>query len=171
MSWYDVITRQNYFNDNEKILIQKNGLAMGAPTSGLIAEFFLQNLEHTHLTPLSSKHKITKYFCYVDDILLIYDSSHSDIQSILDDFNTTHPNLKFTAETETDNRINYLDITIHRTSTCWKTSIYRKPTFTDTVIPYSSNHPTQHKYATIRFLYNRLYTYNLQDDKYETEEY
>jgi len=26
-------------------------------------------------------------------------------------------------------------------------AIYRKPTCTDTIIPYSSNHPTQHKYA------------------------
>ena len=81
-----------------------------------------------------------------------------------------HPNLKFTAETETNNKINYLDITIQRTPTCWKTSIYRKPTCTDTIIPFSSNHPTQHKYAAIRFLYNRLNTYNLQENKYKTEE-
>jgi hypothetical protein len=39
-------------------LIQKDGLAMGAPTSGLIAEFFLQNLEKPHLTALADKHKI-----------------------------------------------------------------------------------------------------------------
>jgi hypothetical protein len=81
-----------------------------------------------------------------------------------------HPNLKFTAETETNNKINYLDLTIQRTATCWKTSIYRKQTFTDTIIPYSSNHPTQHKYAAIKFLYNRLNTYNLQENKYKTEE-
>jgi len=37
----------------EKILIQQDGLAMGAPSSGLIAEFFLQNREDTHLTQLS----------------------------------------------------------------------------------------------------------------------
>jgi len=41
MSWYDAITRQNYFTNNGEILIQKDGLAMGAPTSGLIAEFVL----------------------------------------------------------------------------------------------------------------------------------
>jgi len=29
-------------------------------------------------------------------------------------------------------------------------AIYRKLTFTDTIIPYSSNHPTQHKYIAIR---------------------
>jgi hypothetical protein len=38
--WYDLITKQNYFSNNDKILIQQAGLAMGAPSSGLIAEFF-----------------------------------------------------------------------------------------------------------------------------------
>jgi hypothetical protein len=80
-----------------------------------------------------------------------------------------HPNIKFTTETESNNKIHYLDITIHRTPTNWVTSIYRKPTFTDTIIPYSSNHPTQHKYAAIRFLYNRLNTYNLHKEEYKGE--
>jgi hypothetical protein len=44
MGWYDVITQLNYFMNNTKILIQKDSLTMGAPTSGFIAEFFLQNL-------------------------------------------------------------------------------------------------------------------------------
>jgi hypothetical protein len=79
-----------------------------------------------------------------------------------------HPNLKFTAEIATNNKINYLDLTIQRTATYWKTSIYRKPTFMDTIIPYFSNHPTQHKYAAIKFLYNRLNTYNLQENEYKT---
>ena len=143
---------------------------MGAPTSGLISEFFLQNLEHLHLTHLSNKHKIINYLRYIDDILLIFDSNHTNIQNILDDFNAIHPTLKFTAETETNNSINYLDVTIHKTPQNWKISIYRKPMFTDTIIPYTSNHPAQHKHATIRFLYNRLNTYNLHKDKYKTEE-
>jgi len=151
-------------------LIQKDGFAMGAPSSGLIAELFLQNLEHLHLDHLSYRHKIIGYFRYVDDIVLIYDPSHTDVQNILDDFNTMHPNLEFTAETENDNKINYLDITIHKTPTSWKTSIYRKPTFTDTIIPYSSNHPAQHKYAAIRIMYNRLNTYNLHEEEYKIEE-
>ena len=55
-----------------------------------------------------------------------------------------------------------MDISIHRTPTNLRTAIYRKPTFTDTIIPFTSNHPTHHKYAAIRRLYNRLITYNQQ---------
>jgi hypothetical protein len=78
--------------------------------------------------------------------------------------------MKFTAETESDNRINFLDITLHRTPSNWVIPIHRKPTFTDTIIPYTSNHPAQHKYASIRFLYNGLNTYHLQDYEYKEEE-
>jgi len=41
---YDVITQQDYFTNNDEILIQRNGLAMGAPTSGMTAEFFSTKL-------------------------------------------------------------------------------------------------------------------------------
>jgi len=96
-------------------------------TSGPISEFFLQNLEHLHLTQPSNKHRINNYHRYVDDILLILDSNQTNIQNILDDFNAIHPNLKFTAETETNNSINYLDVTIRKTPQNWKFSIYRNP--------------------------------------------
>jgi hypothetical protein len=157
------------FTNNRKILIQQDGLAMGAPTSGIIVEFFLQNLEDTHLTHLSNKHKIIRYFHYVDDILIIYDPNHTDINSIHKDFNAIHPNMEFTEETESSNSINYLDITIYKIPTNWVTSIYRKPTYTDTIIPYSTNHPAQHKYAAIRFLHNRLNTYHLNKKEYYDE--
>jgi hypothetical protein len=166
---YDVITKQNYFLHKDKTLIQRDGLAMGAPSLGLIAEIFLQHIEHLHLAHLSQKHKIVNYCRFVDDILLIYDSDHTDIQKILTDFNSLHHKLQFTAETEKDHTLNYLDLSLHRTPTNIKTAIYRKPTFTDTIITFNSNHPTQNKYAAIRHLYNRLNTYNLQHNEHTQE--
>jgi hypothetical protein len=144
---------------------------MGAPTSGVIAEFFLQHLENTHLAHLSKQHQITAYFHFVDDILIIYDAQRTNINSIQTDFNGIHPNIKFTKETETDNKLNYLDITIHRTPTNWTASIHGKPTFSDAIILYSSNHPNRHKYAAIRYLYNRLNTYHLEDKEYNEEKH
>jgi len=88
---------------------------------------------------------------------------------ILKDFNALHPNLQFPAEVERDNTLNSLDISIHKTPKNIKTSIHRKPTFMDTIIPYMSNHPTQHKYATVGFLFNRLNSYDLQEKEYQQE--
>ena len=62
MRWYETITKQNYFTYNNNILIQKEGLAMGTPSSGLIAEFFLQHIEHQRMARLSKEHKITTTF-------------------------------------------------------------------------------------------------------------
>jgi hypothetical protein len=36
MKWFDTITSQNYFTHNGNIQVQNDGLAMGAPSSGLI---------------------------------------------------------------------------------------------------------------------------------------
>ena len=46
-------------------------------------------------------------------------------------------------------------ISIHRTPTDIKTSIYRKPTFTDTIIPYSSNNPTHYLARLLEITMNK----------------
>jgi hypothetical protein len=75
---------------------------MGAPS-----EIFLQHFEHSHLPILAHKHKLVNYFRYVDDVFLICDALHIDIHTILSDFNSFHPNLQFTEETEHDNKLNW----------------------------------------------------------------
>jgi hypothetical protein len=52
LAWYDIVTQQNYFTNNGNIVLQKDGLAMGAPSSSIISEIFLQHLEHSKLTPI-----------------------------------------------------------------------------------------------------------------------
>jgi hypothetical protein len=80
-----------------------------------------------------------------------------------------HPNLHFTHEAESTNTINYLDVTINRRNNHMDIAIYRKPTYTDAIIPYTSNHPPAHKYAAIRYMYNRLETYQLNHTQYNQE--
>ena len=169
LRWLDLITGQNYFAHKKQIVVHHDGLAMGAPSSGLIAEMFLKHIEHSHLTHLTQKHKIINYCRYVDDILIIFDPNHSNILEIINDFNSLHPKLQFTAETEKDYTLNYLYLSISRTPTGLNAAIFRKPTFTDTIKPFTSNHPTQHKYATVRYLYSRLNSYNLNQQEYQQE--
>ena len=44
----------------------------------------------------------------------MFDSTHTNIHEILQDFNGLHPKLQFTAETEKDHTLNYLDSTMLR---------------------------------------------------------
>jgi hypothetical protein len=115
------------------------------------------------------KHHIINYCQYADDIFLIFYSSHASIHNTQKNFNALHPKIQFTAEIETNHALNYLNITIHKTLTNFKIAICRKPTFTDTIIPYTSNHPAHHKYAAVHFLHNRLNSYNPQHREYQQE--
>jgi hypothetical protein len=126
---------------------------VGAPSSGIFSEIFLQCIETSHIAHLTKNAWSSTASVKVNDILLIFDFAHTNIQSILTNFNSIHPNLHFTAETE------------HNI----QAAVYRKLTFIDTIIPYTSNHPFQCKYAAIRYLHNILHTYQLHNEEYNSE--
>jgi hypothetical protein len=126
---------------------------VGAPSSGIFSKIFLCCIETSQIAYLTKSTWSSTASVQVNNILLIFDFAHTNIQSILTDFNSIHPNLHFTAETE------------HNI----QAPVYRKLTFTDTVIPYTSKHPFQHKYAAIRYLHNILHTYQLHNEEYNHE--
>jgi hypothetical protein len=54
LNWYEIITKEDYFlNNNNKINMQTDGLAMGAISSSILSEIFLQHIEHTHIPGLA----------------------------------------------------------------------------------------------------------------------
>jgi hypothetical protein len=57
------------------------GLAMGAPTSAILAETYIQHMEHKHLYQILLKHKIAGYFRYVEDILIVYNQKQTNRQN------------------------------------------------------------------------------------------
>jgi hypothetical protein len=67
------------------------------------------------------------YYRYVDDILIIYNVQKTNIMNTLDEFNAIHPKLKFSMEQQTQNRINYLYLTITKNQNEWRFGIYRNP--------------------------------------------
>jgi hypothetical protein len=142
---------------------------MGAPTSALFSEIHLQKIEHTKILRILKKHNIYNYFRYVDDILLIYDISTTNITEVLNQFNGITTSLQFTIEHGQNKQINFLDITTHRQQYEFEFDIYRKPTTTDHIIPNDSCHPRKHKQSAIRFLINRMEEYPLNNHKQEKE--
>jgi hypothetical protein len=48
------------------------GLTVGAPMSAILAETFIQYLEHTIIYQILNRNQIIDYYRYVDDILIIY---------------------------------------------------------------------------------------------------
>jgi hypothetical protein len=62
-----------------------------------------------------------------------------------------------------------MDTMIAREISKFAIDIFRKPTYTDIIIPKNSCHPREQKMAAIRYLYNRLNTYQLSHKNMEKE--
>ena len=132
----DTIIKQNYFECQDTFYSQTQGLAMGAPTSSVLSEIFLQYTEHTEICD-SLKQHIIGYFRYVDDILIVYNDKDTNIQNILNLFNNISLILNFAIEHEVNNSINFLNLTIYKNQQ-FSFRVYRKPTATDIIIPHDS---------------------------------
>ena len=52
-----IILKQNYFEFNEKYYLQHDGLAMGSPLSGLLADLYINYFENKYLlSELNKQH-------------------------------------------------------------------------------------------------------------------
>jgi hypothetical protein len=81
------VLKQNYFNFKNTTYTQPEGLAMGAPKSAIFSELYLQKIEHTDLITILINNNVHGYYRYIDDILLIYDVTLTDINTVLEQFN------------------------------------------------------------------------------------
>ncbi|GFG38801.1 hypothetical protein Cfor_02813 [Coptotermes formosanus] len=142
---------------------------MGAPSSAILSEFFLQYIESNQIINILTKNKILGCFRYIGDILILYDHTSTDINNLLNELNQIHQNIIYTLEPENNRQINFLDVTISTANEELKFNIYRKPTYTDTIIPYSSCHPTQQKLAALRYFSNRPDSYPLEQEEKDKE--
>jgi hypothetical protein len=78
-----ILIKQNYFQFQDTLYIQKEGLAMGAPTSSIFSEIYLQHIKNTKVVDILLQHQIIGYFCYVDDILIVYKKDTTNIYDVL----------------------------------------------------------------------------------------
>jgi len=152
---------QNYFQFLDKTYVQ--------PASSIFSELYLQFLENSPIYSFLLNCDIKGYFRYVDGILIAYDEEKTNIDTLLECFNNISPKLKFTIEKEMKHKINFLDITINREPNKMSIDIYRKPTYTDVIIPNDSCHPREHKMAAVHYLYSRMNTYQLSSGKWQKE--
>jgi hypothetical protein len=65
---------QNHLQFNNQFYKQDEDLAIGVPISAVLAETFIQYLEHTKIIRILNKHQIVDYYKYVDDILILYNT-------------------------------------------------------------------------------------------------
>jgi len=108
---------QNYFTFDNKIYQPTTGISMGSPLSNDITEIFLQYHEQILLKHLMENRTIEYYTRYVDDIFIIYNTEHTNMETISHYINSIHPNLTFTPTQEHHKTISFLDLHITRKTT------------------------------------------------------
>ena len=160
---------QNYFLFNNTIYRQNNGLPMGSPLSPLLAEIYMSHFEDTILNSENKFFDPIKFWKrYVDDILVVWSGSVRQLNAFNEKLNSINPKIQFT--TEIGNKsIPFLDLRISIINNHLEYQIYRKPTFTDTIIPYDSNHPLNTKLSVFYSMFNRLENIPLTSEHYNHE--
>ena len=130
----------SYFEYNGSFYSQTEGGPMGSPLTVALAEVRVTNIESLELA--SSADPISLYKHFVDDGI----SRHRDRQhaeSFLEHLNSLSDDLVYTIEHPAlDGTLPFLDILLHPDVS---TSVYRKPTHTDSYTHYSTSSPQSTK--------------------------
>ncbi|KAK5647062.1 hypothetical protein RI129_005526 [Pyrocoelia pectoralis] len=159
-----------FLSSSLELVYKQNFLNLTINLSPLLAELFLTSLENNKIF---NNQWLTNHFAYykryVDDIFVIFKGSDNDIDHCFQHMNTLHPHIKFTLEKENNRVLNFLDLQITRNTNRLDINIFRKPTTTDHVIPFSSHHPLSHKLAAFRFFFNRLFSLPLNTLNFNKE--
>lgn len=160
--------QQNFCNFNNTIYTYEEGLPMGSPLSGIIADIYMNKIENDLIINDNNPHKdkIIIWKRYVDDILVILNTEKKEIiQGLHTYINSINNKIKFTREIEENGKLNFLDLTIEKNKEQLQYEIYRKQTQTDGIIPFNSFHHSTQKMTAIHAYLHRAYNSNLQEDK------
>ena len=144
-----------------------DGLAMGAPSSPVIANIYMGKLEEKALATFETRPKFWRR--YVDDVFAIVKKKM--LEKFLHHLNGQHPSIRFTVEMETERQLPFLDARVHRIGTRLASDVYRKPTHTGRYLNFTSNHPDSAKRSVVRALAHRQHyvTRGEQEVKRELE--
>jgi hypothetical protein len=80
-------------------------------------------------------------------------------------FSSIHRTLIFSKQGETDNSLNFLDVTLRRTGSNFTVITFRKRATNDCIIRNTSYHSPSQKLAFIRFLCNGIHTCPLEEEE------
>ena len=139
----------------EQYYQQKFGLSMGNPLSPVLSNLYMEFFEKYLLTKIIDKKLV--WFRYVDDIICLWPINLC-LEEFMDKLNNLVDSIKFTFEIESDCKLPFLDIIVHRVNNVsFKYSVYRKPTSNNSFIHYYSGHSDNVKRSIFISMFLRAY--------------
>ncbi|XP_067633768.1 uncharacterized protein [Eurosta solidaginis] len=156
------LRENNYFMYNSKLYQQTYGMPMGNPLSPTIADIVLDKILDDSIAELKKKDIYIKYINkYVDDVFAIIKSK--DAEEILNTLNSQLTSIKFTIETEKDNKLAFLDVEVSRKNKNLLMNWYAKSIASGRIINYHSNHPWKQKINTTTNLIRKVILLSNED--------
>ena len=138
-----LILTRTAFKFNDKFYEQISSTTMGTKCAPIHAILFMDRLEREFLS--TRKLIPLVWWRYIDDIFMIWQHSHEELNSFLEALNSFHVTIKFTADIS-ETSINFLDVNVTKDSIGNITAdLYTKPTDSHLYLHYSSFHPKHRK--------------------------
>ena len=115
---------------------------MGTKMSPSYANIFMGILEKQMLS--TYPHKPFIYFCYIDDIFMIWTDGEDSSNTFLEHCNKQNQHIKF-KQTGTGTTVPFLDVSVTLKNRKLHSDLYRKPTDKHQYLYYTSCHPKHTK--------------------------
>ncbi|XP_043943178.1 cat eye syndrome critical region protein 2 homolog [Protopterus annectens] len=145
----DIILKYNFVSFENELYIQKIGVAMGSPVGSSFANLVMAYWETNHIFNSQWSSIIFTYNRFLDDIFIILKGEQEQADQLVDFFNVTSSFLKFTKNYQ-DNTINFLDVELSKSTEGYIAKIYRKSTYSNTFLHYTSAHPSHQKKSVVK---------------------
>lgn len=88
-----------------------------------------------------TEHKPSLWLRYVDDTFIVRPCGLQKVQDFLHHLNSSKTSTQFTMETESENRLPFLDVLVVRNRLTLTTKVYRKPAHMGHYLNFELNHP------------------------------
>ena len=132
-----ILTKNNFTFDDQHYL-QVHGTAMGTRMAPSYANLFMGKLERDLLSYTTNIP--SSWWRYIDDIFAIWPHGERNLEIFLNELNSFHPTIKFTAEWSKES-VTFLDTRVINKEGRLTTDLYTKPTDTHQYLHRSSCHP------------------------------
>ena len=132
-----ILTLNNFLFNGEQYL-QIQGTTMGTRMAPSYANLFMASLEQELLTWITERPHV--WWRFIDDIFAIWQHGQEQLKKFLQEINSFHQTIRFTAETSRE-RVSFLDTTVIVDGRTIQTDLYTKPTDTHQYMSPDSCHP------------------------------
>ncbi|XP_043945323.1 myomesin-3-like [Protopterus annectens] len=168
MTLVELVLQNNYICYGGEYFKQTTGVSMGANFAPTYADIIMAVWEKKFVHNSGFEKYWIHYSRFLDDICIFWVGPPETIQEFITYIRGTTSFLNFTYETSEES-VHYLDVTIRKETVGFTSTVYRKPTFSNSYLHFSSSHPEFQKRGIIKGQFVRASRMTSQENQFNNE--